>query len=364
MIGRVLCNKASLSFYKFMLPRYRLFLFVFLVFLIQISACSTVSKQTKPIVWPKPPAEPRVIYELTLRNQSSLSVKQNEERLREIATGISSSDVQSLLKPYDVAAFGGLVVVSDSLMSSVHVFDVPRKKLFQMGWRGQGKLRKPLGVAIDSSQNIYVADAGLGRVVKFDKRGHFISFIGEQGDLSRISDVAVDDINNKIYVLDRGGVESVDHQVLVYSIAGVRLGTIGKRGHKPGYFNHPNQLAVNSHGELFVLDAGNFRVQIFNSKGEYVRSWGKLGNQLGNLARPRGIALDAESNVYVTDGAYQNFQIFNSHGQLLLNIGSGGGQDLPGNFLLPAGIAIDETNRIYVVDQIRRKVDVLRLLQQ
>jgi len=35
---------------------------------------------------------------------------------------------------------------------------------------------------------------------------------------------------------------------------------------------------------------------------------------------------------------------------------------LPGNYLLPAGIAVDETRRVYVVDQIRRKLEVFRLL--
>ena len=341
----------------------RIFYFIIFssLFLI-LSACSTLPKNTDPLYWPKPPAEPRLVYELTLRNQSSLNPAQSEDRMREFATGISKKTNQVLLKPYDVAAYGGLVAVSDSLLSTVHIFDVPRKRLFQIGWRREGKLSKPLGLAIDKFQNIYVTDAVLGYVVKFDKRGHYLGIIGQKKDFSRIIDVAVDNVSGKVYVLDRGGVESQQHQIVVYSSEGEKLKVIGKRGHKNGEFNHPNHLAVNDLGNLYVLDAGNFRVQVFNHAGEHLRSWGRLGNKLGNFARPRGLALDKQSNVYVTDAAYQNFQIFNQNGQLLLNVGSGGGQDLPGQYMLPSGIATDETGRIYVIDQVRRKIEIFRLL--
>jgi len=328
-----------------------------------LNACSTLPpKDNSPLYWPKPPAEPRLVYELTLRNQNSLNLKENEDVLREFAVGSLTSDIRALLKPYDIAAHGGLIVVSDSLQSTVHVFDVQRKKLYQIGWRGEGKLEKPLGLTVDKSQNIFVVDAKLGHVVKFNKLGHYLGTIGKREDFSRITDVAVDESSGRVYVLDRGGVESTQHRVVVYSSDGDRVMIVGTRGHNAGQFNHPNQIVVNQQGELYVLDAGNFRVQIFDEAGKHLRSWGRIGNQLGNFARPRGLAVDVNNHVYVTDSAFQNFQIFNQAGQLLLNVGDGGGQDIPGFYLLPAGIATDETGRIYVVDQIRRKIEIFRLL--
>ena len=329
-----------------------------------MAGCSSLSQVSKPIVWPQSPAQARIVYELTLYNQRSLSPKRSLDRMREFATGVTQSGGRAMLKPYDVAAYAGLVVASDSLLSVIHVFDVPRKKLYQIGWRGDGKLSKPLGVALDKAQNIYVADAGVGYVVKFDKRGHYLASIGKKSDFSRISDVAVDEANAQVYVLDRGGVDSLQHRVIVYSLNGKLLRIIGTRGYKAGEFNHPNQLAVDNTGQLFVLDAGNFRVQVFDRKGNFIRSWGRIGKQLGNLARPRGIAVGPYGNVYITDAAYQNFQIFTPQGQLLLNVGQGGSLDKPGYYLLPAGIAVDETGRIYVVDQIKRKIEIFRLLDQ
>jgi len=330
-----------------------------------MSACSQLEKQPEfQRYWPAAPELPRVVYETTLRDADSLIEKDRSQILQEIATGSATGNRQTLIKPYDIAASAGIVVVSDSMSSIVHVFDISRKRLFAIGWRGEGRLVKPLGVAMDQQQNIYVVDAALGKIVKFDKRGHFLTTIGDAKDFSRISDVAVSRKNGKVFVVDRGGVESNNHRVVIYSAKGEKLNIIGRRGHGPGEFNHPTQIAIDNNDQVYVLDAGNFRVQIFSAKGEYHSHWGRLGNKLGNFARPRGIAVNENAYVFVTDAAFQNFQIFNQQGQLLLNIGAGGGPDVPGQYMLPSGVAVDETNRIYVVDQIRRKVDVFRLLSE
>ena len=328
-----------------------------------LASCASLKQSSAPsYVWPEPPDEPRVAYEFTLKNADSLQSVSPEDKLKAFATGQANSTQSSFLKPYDIAAQDGLIVVTDSLLNVAHVFDVPRKKLFSIGWRKEGKLIKPLGVAMDSAQNIYIVDGGRGIVIKYDRLGLFLGTFGVKSDFSRISDIAVSAKGDKVYVLDRGGVDSNMHRVTVYDGKGKKLKTIGQRGHRPGEFNHPTQLALNKNGKLFVLDSGNFRVQIFNEQGVYENKWGRPGNNAGNFARPRGIAVDDFDRVFVTDSAYQNFQIFNENGQLLLSVGSGGGEDLPGQYMLPAGIAVDETQRVYVVDQIRRKVEVYRML--
>jgi len=307
---------------------------------------------------------PRMVFETSLRNSESISIPTSEERFQKIAVNVEVQPDQWLVKPYDIAAKQGLIVVSDTSLSAVHVFDVRRKKLFAIGWRGQVQLVNPLGVAIDDELNIYVADAGLKAVVKFDSQGHFKSYIGKPEHFSRITDVAVSNIDKRVYVLDRGGVESSSHRFQIYNQAGELQRTVGKRGVETGMFNHPIQIDTDNEGNVYVLDSGNFRVQQFTPAGDFIRKWGRLGKGLGSFARPRGMAVSRDSHVLVSDSAFQNFQIFNNEGQLLLNVGEGGGPDLPGRYLLPAGIAADETDRIYIVDQMRQKIDVFRLLSQ
>lgn len=333
--------------------------------LIVLAGCSLQPLQKQPpLYWPALPATPRVVYETTLRNSDSIRIPDAESRLQKIAVNNGVDPHEWLVKPYDVAARDGLIIVSDTLLSVVHVFDIRHKRLFAIGWRGKGKLIKPLGVALDNKLNIYVADAGLKTVVKYDSRGHFLRTIGNPGDFSRIADVAVSPVNQWVYVLDRGGVDSQNHRFKIYSQHGKLIKTVGTRGAAPGDFNHPTQIATDKKGRVYVLDSGNFRVQIFTADGKLIRAWGKLGQSLGDFARPRGLAVSDEFYIFVSDSAFQNFQIFNESGQLLLNIGQGGGADLPGRYMLPAGIAVDETGRIYVVDQMRQKIDVFRLLKE
>ena len=316
------------------------------------------------LVWPALPAEPRVIYEATLRSPQNLVEADGGNRLRKALSG--EADVvaaPAMSKPYDIAASAGLVVVSDTQASVVHLFDTIRKRAFPFGWRGKGRLMRPLGVAIDGQRNIYVAD-GVGQIQVFNMLGHYKRTIGDAADFDRLTDVAVSPSGDRIYALDRGQVDSANHRVTVYSAQGEKLFRFGGRGADAGKFNHPIQITIGPKDQVYVLDAGNFRVQVFNRLGEYQYHWGQPGRYLGNLARPRGLAVDSGGRVYVTDGAYQNFQIFNPQGQLLLPVGEGGNPDSPGRYAMPSGIALDQNDRIYVVDQLFRKVEVLRLLDE
>jgi DNA-binding beta-propeller fold protein YncE len=299
------------------------------------------------------------VFETRLQTQKDLDHQSAESRLQSV---LVEKDFQPLFKkPFDVAARQGLVVVSDSAAALVHVFDVPRRRVFSFGWRGEGRLKKPLGVAIDEQSRIYVADVGRGLISVFDRFGYFLRFIGAAGDFDRLSDVAVSADGQRIYALDRGGVQSIRHQITVFNAEGEQLSIVGGRGHEAGQLNHPSQIDVASNGDLWVLDAGNFRVQHFSASGEFIHAWGKAGRFMGQFARPRGLAVSADGLVFVSDAAFQNVQIFDQQGSLLLDVGAQQGSDAA-KFVLPSGLAVDETGRLYVVDQYLNKVEVLRML--
>ena len=150
------------------------------------------------------------------------------------------------------------------------------------------------------------------------------------------------------------------HRIRVYNAkTGEYLFDIGKRGSGPGELNLPRDVAIYK-DKLYVVDSGNFRIQIFDLEGKFIKSFGEVGKQLGNFARPKEADVDKDGNLYVVDTAFGNFQIFSPEGELLLYVGERGGQDRPGQFTLPSGIAVDEDGRIYMVDQMFQKVDIFR----
>jgi DNA-binding beta-propeller fold protein YncE len=313
-------------------------------------------------MWPMPPEQPRWIFEATLRNGASLRAG-DPPRLQRLLTGEDDSQA-SFSKPLGVAAGGGRVYVSDTEARRIFVFDIARRRTFSFGTRLDGQLKKPAGIALDAQGRVYVVDSSARKVLIYDALGLFLGALDGHADWQRPTAVAVRADGRRIHVVDTGGVEADQHRVCVHDPRGVLLRTIGgARGDAPGRFNLPADAAIGPDGTLWVLDAGNFRVQAFDEQGQPLRHFGSAGNGLGQFARPRGLAVSPEGLVHVADALLCNVQVFQPDGQLLLALGARAGtQDAPGRWLLPARLACDEGGFLYVVDQYLHKIDVLRRL--
>jgi len=311
-----------------------------------------------PPVYPPPPAAPRFQWEAALRAPEDIGAGASGA-LRGLLAGRQSAE-PVLQKPYAVAARGGRLYVSDTLARAVHVFDIPRRRYFTFGHREEVALGKPLGMALDRRGRLYVADASRGAVLEFDPLGLLLRRIGAGGELQRPLAVAAAADGERLYVVDNGGVDSARHGVVVFGADGAPLARWIARGDGPGEFNLPVDIARGPDGNLYLLDAGNFRVQVLAPDGRFLRQWGTVGRRPGQFARPRGIAVDHHGRVYVSDAAFGKVQIFTAEGRLLMALGDLARGDAPGRFVLAAGVAVDETGRVYLVDQLFRKLSVFR----
>ena len=339
----------------------------FVVALGLFAGCAQVpdvpARHAEPPVFPGPPDKPRFIYERSIYSSADVVPDTSEARLRRTLTGETIRGA-GLAKPYAVAVHKGRMFLSDSVERFVKAFDVPEGKHFTIGADEPGRLAKPLGIDVDSRGNLYVADATLQAVLVYDRDGKFLRKIGGPESFDRLASVTVDANGERIYVVDIGGVSSENHRVRIFDAAsGKHLQDIGKRGTGPGEFNLPRDVAIGKEGQLYIVDGGNFRVQVFDRNGKYLQSFGAVGRQLGNFARPKEIATDREGNLYVVDTAFGNFQIFSPDGELLMFIGGRSEIDGPAKYMLPSGIYVDEDGRVYMVDQWFRKVEVFRPIE-
>lgn len=320
----------------------------------------TDTRPPAPLVFPGPPDEPRFVYERTFYTSADVVPEEREATLRRALTGEARTGT-ALTKPYAVAVHQGRVFLSDTIERTVAVFDVPQGRFFRIGEEDPGRLVKPIGLDVDRAGNLYVADATQKAVLVFDRDGKFLRRIGDDKTFDRLASVTVDAAGERLYIVDIGGVLSDKHRVRVFDArSGAHVFDIGKRGNGPGDFNLPRDVALGKDGQIYVVDSGNFRVQVFDARGKFLQAFGSIGRQLGNFARPKEIATDREGNVYVVDAAFGNFQIFSADGDLLMFIGERSEKDGPGKYMLPSGIHVDEDGRIYMVDQWFRKVDIYR----
>ena len=270
---------------------------------------------------------------------------------------IGSPDYKNMVRPYSVATDSkGRVIVTDPGARGVHIFDFGRQKYKFLSRRDKEKnpLLMPQCVAVDAQDNIYVTDSEAGKIFVYNSDGKYQRAIGSlkggEGIFKRPTGIAVDSAAQRIYVSD-----TLRHQVFIMDMQGSVLKKIGKLGTENGEFNFPTELRL--HGdELAVVDAMNFRVQVFDRSGEFQYSIGKLDDKVGGMFRPKGVSFDSEGHIYVVDGLWSVVQVFNREGQLLYYFGQMGTG--LGAFQLPTGLGIDGQDRIYVVDSFNKRVQV------
>jgi DNA-binding beta-propeller fold protein YncE len=122
----------------------------------------------------------------------------------------------------------------------------------------------------------------------------------------------------------------------------------GNGGSGDGQFNNPNEIVVDSSGNVYVVDSGNDRIQKFSSTGTYITQWGNHGSGDGQFNFPGGVAVDNIGNVYIVDVSNNRIQKFSSTGTFITKWGSQGSSD--GQFNSPSGVAVDSLGNVYIAD--------------
>ncbi len=331
--------------------------------LLALAGCATAPRSAQEparLVWPPPPLTTRIEFVRSISSDQDLGRDTTfSQRLVNFLGGEKPAPSQ-IVEPMGLAVSddGQRVYVSDFAQLAVFVFDFSGKTFARIG--SEQHLARPVGLALDAEEQLYVVEQELKGITVFDRQGRKLRFITHPG-VERPTGVAIDRERGRIYLADTGHTRSEAHTVKVFAMSGELLRTIGTgKGEAPGQFMFPTYLAVDGRGNLYVTDTLNSRVQMFDPDGKYVKAFGQRGNSWGMFDKPKGVALDSFGNVYVVDSGWSNVQIFNQTGQVLLFFGGRG--PIPGMLKNPTAIAIDRQNRIYVADYLNHRVEVYRLV--
>jgi len=213
---------------------------------------------------------------------------------------------------------------------------------------------QPVSVALDAVDNLYVSGASSGQIGKVTN-GVIATVAGggTPSGLSAPSGVAVDSAGN-LYVTD-----PVNNAV--WKISG---GSIASLASASAQWNHPSAVAVDSAGNVYIADSGNSRIRkataevITTVAGNGTNGFSGDGGPAtsAQLNGPLGIAVDSAGNLYIADS--NNYRVRKVAGGIITTVaGSGtpglscnGGPATAANLYEPFGVAVDSTGNLYISD--------------
>jgi sugar lactone lactonase YvrE len=274
-----------------------------------------------------------------------------------------------------------------------------------VGWAGDGgpaigaELDLPVGLAIDSSGDVYIADSANNAIREVTPNGNIQTIAGMgptapgfSGDttaavganLNGPLDVTVDSSSN-VYIADTNNAnvrEITASTGIINTIAGSTAIVSGAVVLAFGYAGDtgtailaelagPAGVAIDSSGNLYIATYADNRIRVVNSKG-YINTYagnsgygfsGDGGPALSaQLSSPRGIGLDSSGNLYLADRWNNRIRKITSGtistivGNGQANFGGDGGAATSAQLSYPDSIAVDKTGNVYISDLLNNRV--------
>jgi len=174
--------------------------------------------------------------------------------------GSSGAQAGQFNTPYRIAALNNELFVADLENHRIQVFALDGSFLREFGTYNEvsGQHSKPFDVNVYDSQ-IFVVDQTESSILVFDLNGEFIKqFTVNQNVANTSEPYGIFVYDDLIFVSDIG-----DSSVKIFDLDGNLVKQFGQYGDRYGEFKHPS-LAITDGNRIFVSDAENYRIQIFN----------------------------------------------------------------------------------------------------
>lgn len=321
-----------------------------------------------------------VLLAIWLSRDVAEEVDTNGIQVEHVITGPGKGEFPRFSRPSGVA-FGpaGEIYVADTGNNRVVVFDEDGEYLRQFGRLGiakplpgaartwePGLLSYPIDVAVDATGTVYVADFYNDSISVFGSDGSFRRRFpdpykqvgkGSSGqDGGGIAVTALATIGGRVYATDT-------YQVFVFSADGRVVRQFGRPGSDAEGLDHPNGIAVDAAGRIYVADSNNNRVKAYGPDGRLL--WTR-GGRISDLRKkgeepvvlPRGMAVERDGSLLLADTLGQQLVRLGQDGRIAASFGSRG--DAPGQIDFPNDVAV-RGDRVIVADRANDRVQVVRL---
>ncbi|CAF1106760.1 unnamed protein product [Adineta steineri] len=182
-------------------------------------------------------------------------------------------------------------------------------------------------------------------------------------------------ISNDLFITNNGG-----HSVIRWTLGATSgtfvAGTPGVSGSNSTLLNQPMGIKIDSYLNMFIVDSGNHRVQMFcanNQTGITIVGTGVAGSSAMQLNGPRGIVFDSAMNMYIGDFNNHRVQKFiklntaatsttnftsawNSTGITVAGDAGGSSGTAANRFNGPYVLRFDSSNALIISDTINNRI--------
>ena len=254
-------------------------------------------------------------------------------------------------------------------------------------------VNQPAAVAVDSTGNVYIAT--LNQVRMIDGNGNISTVVNTAGAAGFTGDgaaataaelynpiaLALDSANN-LYIADTynhrirkvsgGNISTVAGSGPTYPVFGGFTGDGGAA--TSAGLSFPRGVAFDTLGNMLIADNGNQRIRSVNAKSGIISTIAGSANPGGYsgdlgpatsalLFNPIGVAADNAGNIYITDAGNQVVRVVDAFGIIstiagnnTLGSGGNGGPAIAAEFNVPWGIAPDSSGNVWVTDSNNHRV--------
>jgi len=272
------------------------------------------------------------------------------------------------------------------------------------GYSGDGgaavgaTLNAPAGIAVDPAGNIFIDDNGNNVIRRVDGGTHTISTYagngstGYSGDGGAATNAALSgpiglavDASGGLYIADTHNnvIRRVDPSThIITTFAGT--GTAGFSGDGgpaiSAFLSQPVALVLDSAGDLYVADQGNGRIRRVDAATGLITTI--AGNNLSHVLpgiwdggpatsayfpKPSGVAIDQVGNLYVSDATSNRIRLIDAATGIITTLAGNGvpgfaGDTGPSTSALvnqPAGLAVSASGALYFADAGNERVRII-----
>ena len=245
------------------------------------------------------------------------------------------------------------------------------------------RFNSPKSLTIATTGVIYVTDTGNNRIRVIDTTGSVTTLSGSssttfadgRGTKATFnSPVGIGlDISGNLYVADYSNcrirlISASTKNVTTFAGSGTCSWLDGV-GTSARFYN-PQGLAVTSSGTVYVTDYGNSRLRAITSAAVVTTLAGSSASNADGIGTSayfnfpsisQSVAVDTVGNIYVTDGNNNKIRIVSSVGYVTTLAGSASsawadGTKTSSSFYTPAGVAVDTNGYVYVSDYNNHRV--------